>query len=86
MTEKVSYCRRCFLLESGKVDIKTEVERLISELPEWKRASESEYKNRLSVCKTCAHLLAGTCFKCGCYVEYRAAEVNNSCPLDKWKI
>lgn len=48
-------------------------------------ATEGEtYEKRLSICKSCDFLNAGTCLKCGCYVELRAAGKNSHCPAKKW--
>ena len=48
------------------------------------QVSESEYERRLTVCKTCELLNAGTCGACGCYVELRAAAAVSKCPYKKW--
>lgn len=42
------------------------------------------YEKRLSLCKACDFLNAGTCLKCGCYVELRAAAKVGRCPDKKW--
>lgn len=43
------------------------------------------YEARLSICKSCELLNAGTCGACGCYVELRAAAKVGRCPHKKWK-
>lgn len=43
-----------------------------------------EYERRLSICKECEKLNAGTCDACGCYVELRAASKMVHCPYKKW--
>lgn len=48
------------------------------------RANEETYEMRLSVCKSCDLLNAGTCFACGCYVELRAVVKTSKCPRKKW--
>ena len=48
------------------------------------RACEEIYESRLNICKECDDLVAGTCLKCGCYVELRAAVMRNKCPMKKW--
>jgi hypothetical protein len=53
-------------------------------LSEADRASDELYENRLDLCKECDSLLAGTCQKCGCYVEIRAASKSAKCPIKKW--
>lgn len=47
-------------------------------------AEERCYEERLSVCKACELLNAGTCLACGCYVELRAAAKAGRCPYHKW--
>ena len=44
------------------------------------RVSEDIYEKRLSVCKECDRLNAGTCAACGCYVELRALSPVRKCP------
>lgn len=43
------------------------------------RVSDDEFEKRLAICKECSHLVSGTCLKCGCYVELRAAIKKNHC-------
>lgn len=52
----------------------------ISLIPEEERTPETEYAFRLSRCRDCAHLQRGTCTRCGCYVEIRAAWQSRRCP------
>ncbi len=44
------------------------------------RVSATEYERRLSICKECELLNAGTCGACGCYVELRAIAKAGRCP------
>lgn len=48
------------------------------------RVPEDEYEGRLSVCKECEKLNAGTCAACGCYVELRALSPVSRCPYNNW--
>ena len=48
------------------------------------RVGDEVYEQRLSVCKECDMLNAGTCNACGCYVELRALASVSSCPYKKW--
>lgn len=48
------------------------------------KTAQQIYDDRLSVCKQCDYLEAGTCLACGCYVELRAAVKKNKCPYKKW--
>ena len=47
------------------------------------RVSEEEYEERLTRCKQCELLNAGTCGACGCYVELRATARAGHCPQKK---
>lgn len=77
-------CRRCLLLESGKTDILKTVREHIEKIsPEEKTESEL-YKTRIDICSKCDFLEDGTCLKCGCYPEIRAAFGKNRCPYKKW--
>ncbi len=76
--EKV-YCKKCLMRDmigqSDYVDLTSYIERFDSSL----RVSDDEYERRLALCKECDHLNSGTCMKCGCYVELRAAIKKNKC-------
>ncbi len=65
------------------MDLAQAVEEYISTLDEEAKAPEELYRHRLQICETCENLLSGTCLKCGCYVEMRAAIKTNHCPYDK---
>lgn len=59
----------------------------INKLSPAEKASDELYKKRLGICKECDSLLSGTCLKCGCYVELRAAFKQQHCPdtaCKKW--
>ena len=81
MMEEQKKCRRCLLLQSGIEDVYKEVRRCIERMKPDEKAGESDYQERLALCSECEHLISGTCLKCGCYVELRAAYKNNQCPL-----
>ncbi len=49
------------------------------------RSDDALYDSRLSVCRECPKLNAGTCAACGCFVEIRAALKRSVCPDKKWK-
>ena len=83
MTENVRPCR-CLLIETGREDIAKDIERRIEKLPQSERAPAEEYKRRLEICTACDFLADGTCLKCGCYPEFRAAFRKNACPIKKW--
>lgn len=81
-------CYKCLLedLDEGKI-LKT-VKEMIDAIPEDKRTDPEEYHRRLEICKKCDSLISGTCIKCGCYVELRAAGKNRTCPStkDMWRM
>ncbi len=79
-------CKKCLLIESAQGDMLGLIQSKIENLPLTEKASESIYNERLSACKSCEKLVSGTCLKCGCYVEFRAAFKNKHCPdkPSKW--
>lgn len=79
-------CIRCLLEEAGKRDMSEMIKERIAEIPPALRCEEAEYVRRLSLCKDCEALNGGTCHKCGCYAELRAARADSYCPheLRKW--
>ena len=72
---------RCLI---GEMPDEAELAKIIREridgIPEEERTPEREYAFRLSVCRECGSLNRGTCAKCGCYVEIRAARKWQCCP------
>lgn len=82
-------CTRCLLREMIASDAskQAELEMIKKYRDAIKQAdcvTEEEYEYRLSVCRECEKLLAGTCGACGCYVELRAAVRMSHCPKKKW--
>ncbi|MDE7194758.1 MAG: hypothetical protein K2O14_12430 [Oscillospiraceae bacterium] len=73
-------CRRCLLADISEVELSRAIAARISAVPEEQRTSEEEYNRRLKICRECDMLVSGTCGKCGCYVELRAARAANRCP------
>jgi hypothetical protein len=73
-------CRRCLLREAAEMNTLELIREKIAALPAADRVDDALYQTRLEACKTCDHLLAGTCLKCGCYVEFRAAHRRMKCP------
>ena len=71
------------LREMAEADAKM-IEKYKEAIKKEDQVSESEYERRLTVCKTCELLNAGTCGACGCYVELRAAAAVSKCPYKKW--
>lgn len=76
-------CKKCLLrdmAESDQAMIKKYTEAIKGE----DCVGTEEYERRLSVCKSCEKLNAGTCNACGCYVELRALTEVSHCPHRKW--
>ncbi len=71
---------RCLLMASGQEDMARLVAEYIATLPEESRVSDESYRARLALCERCEALHSGTCARCGCYVEARAAKRSLSCP------
>ncbi len=84
MNEEERVCRRCLLIESGKDGIMLDIRKRIENLSEEEKSSAGVYDSRLAVCKNCDYLVGGTCMKCGCYPEFRAAFRKQRCPANKW--
>ncbi len=76
-------CIRCLLREMAEAD-KAMIEKYKSAIKAEDQPSAEEYERRLSICKECDKLNAGTCNACGCYVELRAASKMAHCPHKKW--
>lgn len=77
-------CKRCLLLESGKNDVSRSIKERIEKLKPDEKCGNEKYLQRLEICKNCDFLSSGTCLKCGCYPEFRAAFINQKCPCKKW--
>lgn len=73
-------CKKCLLYESAEFDTLEDILFRIEKLPPSEKCSEEVYEERLDLCKECDHLVSGTCLKCGCYVEFRAAFKKQRCP------
>lgn len=86
MTERPP-CRRCLLYEAGEHDLARLIRERIELLSPEQRADGRLYKSRLEICSSCESLNRGTCVKCGCYVELRAARIDSRCPHEenKWQ-
>lgn len=77
-------CIGCLLWESGRGDILESVQAHIAKIPPSDRTAQADYDARLAVCRACGHLIGGTCMKCGCYPEMRAAFRTQRCPVRSW--
>ena len=76
-------CYRCLLRDMEEAD-KAMLDKYREAIKPADRVEASEYERRLSVCKECDKLNAGTCNSCGCYVELRAVAKVGRCPNKKW--
>lgn len=68
------------MAETDLTGVYASVREMVAALPEWRKTSEAEYNRRLGICKSCDFLGEGTCEKCGCYVDLRAARSEMHCP------
>jgi hypothetical protein len=75
----VKPCPRCLLNETNQTELYATILDYMNNIPDGQRTNDAEYKKRLAICKTCDHLLNGLCVLCGCYVQLRAAKVNQQC-------
>ncbi len=73
-------CKKCLLLEAGETAIHVGVTDYVNSLDDDIRVDETEYNRRLNFCQGCDFLISGMCYKCGCYVEMRAAVKEQHCP------
>lgn len=76
-------CKKCLLQDMGKEEY-AKISSYIDALGEEARVDSKVEERRLGICKECENLLDGTCLKCGCYVEIRAAMKMGRCPQKKW--
>ena len=81
---KTRLCKKCLMREMAEADAQM-IEKYKSSIKGEDRVPEAVYEFRLTVCKDCDNLNAGTCSACGCYVELRALGLVSKCPYDKWK-
>lgn len=76
-------CKKCLMREMAEADALM-IEKYKAVIKSEDRVCEEEYERRLSVCKECERLNAGTCAACGCYVELRALSPVSRCPYHNW--
>lgn len=76
-------CKKCLLRDMAEADAKM-IEKYKEAIKKEDRVQDTIYETRLSVCKNCEKLNAGTCSACGCYVELRALSPMSKCPYKKW--
>ncbi len=72
---------RCLLAEMpDETELADIIAARIGEIAEEERTPGEEYRRRLALCRDCESLNRGTCARCGCYVEIRAARKRMGCP------
>lgn len=76
-------CKKCLLREMAQAD-QAMIKKYTEAIKGADRVAKEEYERRLSICKECEKLNAGTCNACGCYVELRALTAVSYCPHKKW--
>lgn len=81
---KEKFCLRCLLKDSGMEATLVSILERIKRIPPKDKTPDEEYRRRLEICKDCEWLEKGTCLKCGCYPEFRAAYKALRCPAKKW--
>lgn len=77
------FCRKCLFEEIDRNGVFSSIKELINALPAEKRTDDESYRRRLEICRSCDCLGEGTCGKCGCFVELRAAKTDMHCPHEK---
>ncbi len=77
-------CRKCLLMQSDEKETYRQVKECIEKIKPGEKTPPDDYAERLKTCENCDFLLSGTCLKCGCYPELRAAFKKNKCPMKKW--
>ncbi len=75
-------CRKCLFEDIDREGIFASITELVAAISEEKRTDEKEYRRRLELCRECEFLGEGTCGKCGCFVELRAAYSFRHCPSE----
>lgn len=78
------FCLRCLLKEANKGDMLETIKAHIKKIAPKDKSDYEEYRRRLAVCTECEWLSKGTCLKCGCYPEFKAAFLKQKCPFKKW--
>lgn len=76
-------CKKCLLREMAEAD-RAMIQKYKEAIKREEQVEEAVYESRLSLCKSCELLNAGTCGACGCYVELRAAAKMGKCPYKRW--
>lgn len=79
-------CKKCIIEKIDRFGILESVRKKVELMPVEDKVSDEEYYRRLEICTECKDLNLGMCNLCGCFVEYRAAQINMHCPASghKW--
>ena len=76
-------CKKCLLREMAQAD-QAMIKKYTEAIKGADRVAKEEYERRLSICKECEKLYAGTWNACGCYVDLRSLTAVSDCPHKKW--
>ncbi len=54
-----------------------------------RRVSDAEFQQRMGICRQCPMLVrrwfhSETCDECGCFIQQKARDNTQKCPLGKW--
>ena len=75
------FCPRCLLSQTPEGEaLAALIKQWIDAIPDERRTDPDIYRERLERCNACPRLSDGLCALCGCYVEYRAAQMTQRCP------
>ncbi len=79
-TSKLRVCKKCLILEGNEEAVIRSVTEYLARIKPEDKVSEEEYERRLAICRACDSQFHGTCNKCGCYCDLRAAVKQGHCP------
>lgn len=78
------FCKKCLIKDMDEETYRELIKKHTDIIDISEKTEKKTYENRLKICKECDKLENGTCLKCGCYVEIRAASKRSTCPGKKW--
>lgn len=66
-------------------EVQNEDRYLPSEIVLYKKiVSKYMHEARLNICKSCDFFQQNTCLQCGCPVNRKTLDADESCPIHKW--
>lgn len=86
MSNDKRFCKKCLLLQYSEADYFKNLYEYINTIDEELKVNDTEYDRRLNLCVECPDYFQGMCRVCGCFVELRAALIENECaaPMKRW--